>query len=61
MSYYDLQDLKHRIQTLGKNIHEQENFYGDINSFLHQVYQREKTVPGATSLRSAQPARTLCQ
>lgn len=44
MDYYDLQELKQRIHTLGKNIREQENFYGDINEFLHQVYQSGKNV-----------------
>lgn len=42
MSYYDLQDLRHRICTLGENIRQQENFYGDINEFLHQVYQSDR-------------------
>ncbi len=43
MSYYDPQDLKQRIHALGKNIREQENFYSDINEFLHQVYQPRKS------------------
>ena len=42
MGYYDLQDLKHRIHALGENIREQENFYSNINEFLHQVYHSEK-------------------
>ena len=43
MNYHDLQELRQRIHTLGKNIREQENFYSDINEFLHQVYQPKKS------------------
>ena len=42
MSYRDLQKLKRRIHTLGNNIRQQENFYGDINEFLQQVYHPEE-------------------
>lgn len=57
MSYRDLQNLKHRIHTLGENIREQENFYSNINEFLHQVYQpQQKAMPEAQ--RVVAPART---
>ena len=42
MNCQDLQELKNRIHRLGKNVREQENFYCDINMFLHRVYQPVK-------------------
>ena len=60
MSYRDLQTLKNRIQALGENIREQENFYGNINEFLHQVYQpQQKSVTRHSKMMPAKLTRTF--
>lgn len=60
MSYRDLQALKNRIQALGENIREQENFYGNINEFLHQVYQpQQKSTARRPHMVPAKLTRTL--
>ena len=57
MDYRDLQKLRHRIHTVGTNVRQQENFYGDINEFLHQVYHADKNEkrrhPGLPKLAQA--------
>ena len=58
MSYHDLQELKHRISAVGESIRQQESFYGDINEFLHQVYQTERTEPRRSPL-PPEPARVV--
>ena len=58
MSYHDLQDLKHRISAVGESIRQQERFYGDINEFLHQVYQTEK-ISERRSLLPPEPTRMV--